>query len=405
MKMENYLKFPLALLRHSLNPVDHFEKAELFAAVNAGIGFRKNHFDREFQAKLEEVSTDDCDEEAVVGANLCGITLGDGSGQTARVVYESVLNVCAGSPLVNMSARFFNKAFHSAQCEVDEIIPVAEKWINWREYRLIAAIYSLQWNSRNYCEAGWETIRNRASGFHNKASFREFEESSLPWPDHITPLSRNQTTRTIENLEELRFFLRVRISSNQRHGGKYAYSIKHESREVLIRDAESKQAYSRGDILRENRAKDHLLQLEAKAEREKLINVYYAKAEAIRRDLEKKQELQRKLPSKADKHSKPASHLQVVQQGGCQHNEKSSDDKFRDEKSSNEKSINNNIPTEVGVLEEEELGYVLMGRFLAEPEANYLLQKTPDLYSHFKPVKRIVSHDGSERIEERQRAA
>jgi hypothetical protein len=404
MKKDQYLKFPLSLLFHASNQLDHFGKAASIGAVNAGIGFRINHQECAFQAKLEDVATENCDEEVVVGASVCGINLEDETGQTARKVYESISELCKSSPFVNIKADFFHAAYHSAQKEAEDTLPPLEKWISWREYRVLLAIYSLQWNNKNYCEAGWESIRCRACGFHNKASYREFVESEQPWPDHITPLSRDQITRTVKKLEELKFFLRVRVSSNSRHGGKYAYSIKHESREALIRDVESKQAYSRGDIIRENRAKDHLLQLQAKAARQRGIKLDYAKAEEVQRDLASLRESQKQqieMTAEAYKYSKPASHQQVGQQGCPQHNEKSSDEKFRDEKSLNEKCINDNIPSEVALSDQDQLesGYLIDDRFLKRDDANKLVVRMPNLWSQFKKAKRHIAPDGTQRIE------
>ena len=401
---DKYLKFPLGLLLHSADPVDYFENAELFAAVNAGIGFRKKHHDQEFQAKLDELEVEDCDEEAVIGASVCGINLKDETGQAAREVYETIADLCQGSPFVNIKASFFNAAYQSAQKESDNGLPYPDKWISWREYRVLLAIYSLQWNSRDYCEAGWETIRCRASGFHKKSSYREFEESEHPWPDHVVPISRDQTIRTIEKLEELKFFLRVRISSNPRHGGKYAYSIKHKSREDLIKDVESKQAYSRGDILRENRARDHLLLLKARADREARIGTNYANAEVIQAELENfksTKKNQQKPPAKSHKNSKPASCQQEMHQETPQHNEKSSDEKYRGEKSTNEKYFNNNIPSEVAlsVSEQVEDGYFYEGKFLKSADVSRIFTQKPDAWSQFKQAKRIKTHDGKERIE------
>jgi hypothetical protein len=404
MKNEQYLKFPLSLLFHSSDQLDHFEKAECVAVVNAGAGFRINHKEYGFQAKLIDVATEDCDDEAVVGASVCGITLEDDSGQEARDVYESVSGICKGGPFVNIKADFFYAAYQSAQKEADYLLMLPEKWISWREYRVLLAIYSLQWNNKNYCEAGWETIRCRACGFHNKTSYREYEESERPWADHILPLSRDQITRTIQKLEELNFFVRVRISTNKRHGGKYAYSIRHKSREDLIRDVESKQAYSRGDIIRENRAKDHLLQFQAKVARERRINSDYEKGEELKYEMERLQaskKQQREWTVLADKDLKPASHQQVGAQGSLQHNEKSSIEKAKDNKSLNYKFSNNNIPSEVVFLDQDgvDSGYLFEGRFVTRDDANRLFIQMPDLYDRFEKAKRYNLPNGTTRIE------
>ena len=406
-KKVHYLKYPLALLHHSSDQLDHFYKAELFAAVNAGIGFRIKHSDLEIQGKLGELEVEldifEYDREAVLGAWLCGISLNDKTGRVAREVYDSVINDIGGVPTTNMRADIFYTAYQTTQKEANDSLSSLEKRISWREYRVIAAIYSLQWNSRNFCEAGLETIRYRACGFHNKKLFQEFEDSDTTWPDCNIPLSRDQIKRTIETLEGLKFFVRCRISSNSHHGGKYAYSIKHDSREELMKDVLSKQAFSRGDHIRENRANDHLLYVKNQLEKEKAISAKYAQAEKIQVEIERLQSIskqQRASTAEAHKHSKPASHQQVGQQGESQHNEKSNGEKFIDEKSNDEKCFNNIIPMNDGLLDKEriERGYILDGRFITSKEANDLLIGNPELFSQFKPANRVRCDEDSVRI-------
>jgi hypothetical protein len=396
-KKDPFLKYPLALLHHSSDPLDHFYRAELFAVVNAGIGFRKKHDDLEVRGRLGELEADldifDYDEEAFLGAWLCGITLKDKSGNEARRVYDSVIEVCGGIPTTNIRADIFYTAYKTAQKEADDSLPSPERWISWREYRILVATYSLQWNSRNFCEAGWESIRYRACGFHNKKLFQESEKSDTPWLDHNRPLSRDQIKRTIEKLEELKFFVRCRISSNSRHGGKSAYSIKHTSREALMKDVLSKQAYSRGDHIRENRANDLLFYLKGRLKEVKAINAMNKEAERIQAELEQLQSTskqQRESTAESLKHSKPASHLQVGQQGGSQHNEKSSDEKSSDEKSKDEKYSNNIIPVNDAVTESTDLEYLLDGKILSQEDATKILLQNPNLYSQFRPVARTA---------------
>ena len=408
-KKAHYLKFPLALLHHSSDPLDHFYKAELFAVVNAGIGFCKKHSDLEIQGKLGELEAEldifEYDREAVLGAWLCGISLNDKTGRVAREVYYSVINDIGGVPTTNMRADIFYTAYQTTQKEANDGLSSLEKRISWREYRVIAAIYSLQWNSRNFCEAGLESIRYRACGFHNKKLFQESEKSDTPWLDHNRPLSRDQIKRTIETLEGLKFFVRFRNSKNPRHGGKYAYSIKHDSRQALMKDVLSKQAYSRGDHIRENRAKDHLLYVTGLLEKEKAINAIYAQAENIQVEIEQLQSTskqQRESTAEALKYSKPASHLQVGQHGEYQHNEKYFDEKSMDEKSSNEKFFNNIIPMNDGLIDGAriESGYIFDGRFLTSNQATDLQIRYPELFAQFKPANRVRYDDDSVQIEQ-----
>ena len=257
-----YLRFPLALLRIASNEVDFFKKAASYAAVNAGYGFRHNREEYEFAGKLEEVVAgsdldgDEFDEEAVVGASIIGITLGDQSGLNARKIHDEVVAMCQGSPLVTMKSYFFWDACHTLRNNAGIHSEQPDKRsIDWREFRVLCAIYSLPWNNRGFCISGLELLKCRALGFHNKEGFRAFDSSGESWPDHCLLLTERQIGKTVDRLEELRFFIRCRIGSGS-CGGLTAYSIRHATRELLMRDCVEWQAMNHRATIQDNRRED-----------------------------------------------------------------------------------------------------------------------------------------------------
>jgi len=278
----NFLKFPLALLRQANTPVDFFEKAAAFAVVNAGIGFTHKHGKEAFLLRVDELrkkiglmSKRICG-EALVGADLCGVKLGDHSGLKEVEPYNVVSDRRGDSPVVSVASDIFWAACSQARRDAGIDTPVRSRTIQWREWRIFVALASLPHNRYGFSIAGWESVRCRACGFHRKEDFQTFQEAVEPWPDHCLPLTRWVVDSTLKRLESLNFFIRHRIGKGGR-GGLTAYSFRHsdgtpeENRESLARDCEEWQGCNQGQTVRENRAHDLKFHLALVAERKAKI--------------------------------------------------------------------------------------------------------------------------------------
>ena len=432
--MSSYIRFPLALLRNSSSAESFFNEAMDFCAVNAGIAFRAKHDEAEWEVAVEKLELTKHQEknhylEALVGRHIVGIVGGDQTGQMMRQVHQRICVSCAGSPLVNLDSEKFRNAIFTTRYEAGVGDP-PDRPISWREFRVIVAVYSLQWKREGFCIAGWESIRNRSCGFHRKEDYQGFQDSpETVWPDQCLPLTRYQVTSTLDRLEALGFFIRHRISKGDR-GGLTAYSIKHEIREKLASDCEQWQAWNQGETIRENRSEDHLLHSKKVSERQKRIQKTHFQAVSI---LETCKPLDKPSPLEADsillngkkqtveqpKDSKPASNLQVTSkspasmaashlQGTLQHNKKCSSKKCSDEKDKDQKYSNSGEVVdgswEVSVFEVqaeiEESGHLFEGKFLTTQDATAIMIQHPEAFRLFKAAKRITSPDGTIRIEE-----
>jgi hypothetical protein len=414
-----YLRFPLALLRSSSSATGFFNDAAGFAAVNAGIGARRGMNPQTWKMEVTKLTGYTKSEEARIGAALCKITLGDTTGESAFNAYKKILSDGQGSPVVSVASNTFWSAGHTQRFEDGDDEESPERRISWREFRILVALSSLVPNSKGFAVAGWESISHRACGFHKKDDFRAFESSPEPWPDHCIPMTRYQTTSTLERLESLRFFIRHRISRADR-GGMTAYSFRHDRREALAKDCEEWQAFNRGEQVRETRSEDQLLHAKRVAERETRIRKNRSQAASILETC-KPPEISPpakplpalvqdgKQPPEPLKDSKPASDLQVTSkapaslparclQGTLQHNEKCSSEKYLSEKSPNEKCVSEESAQALG--REQEEGYLFEGRFLGSEDANRILIQFPDSFSSFKRAQRITRPDGSQSMEE-----
>jgi len=178
-----FLRFPLALLRKCSSETDFFNRAASFAAVNAGIGFQRQHGEEIFNTKAKELSThSNCSAEAVVGAALSCINLGDKTGRKEKIQHAKILEDCVRSPIISLKSMLFWEACYTARHEAGES-DRPERGISWREWRILVAIASLKPNRKGFSIAGWESISHRASGFHRKEDFQAFERTDEPWSD------------------------------------------------------------------------------------------------------------------------------------------------------------------------------------------------------------------------------
>lgn len=416
-----YLRFPLGLLRVSESEKDFFEKAACFSIVNAGIAAHRKCTEAEWKEKAKRLKGRTFSAEARIGAEICGVTLGETTGETAKNRHDQIVGNCSGSPVVSIPSETFWAACYTIRFDSGEGDPPSRS-INWREFRLLVALSSLPPNTKGFSVAGWEIISHRACGFHRKKDFKAFSESEQPWPDHCLPLSRRQTETTLRRLESLRFFIRYRMGKGDR-GGLTAYSFRHGGREELAKDCEEWQAFNRGEIVRENRSEDQLLHAEKGAARQERIRKNRSRAALI---LERGKSPENKPPAKPLptlmegekqpseplKHSKRTSEGQVASkcrasmgasaaQAPVQDNEKYSSEKSLDEKSLH-KSLNDSLAQALGSESEQEEGYLFDGRFLGREEANRIMVQFPESFSSFRRAKQISHPDGSKTLEEIQ---
>lgn len=385
MKKEAFLRFPLSLLHNSKDEVDFFSKAANYSVVNAGIGF-ETRYGSLFEDKLHEqaeclgLDTESLKPEgyhAIVGSALCEIELGDPTGISANKTHKLVQKSCTGSPVISIKSQFFWMACHTARWKAG-LEPAPVKKMDWREFVVLVAIYSLKPNRWNFSIAGWTSISARACGFHNLKTFM----AQQSFPSHCQPLTRKKVDSTIRKMERLRFFIRYRICKGMR-GGMTAYSIRIKNRSQLALACFQWQENNRGAQIRQNRVTD--LELNLKHEKERQERNHLSQ-NSIRRKISASQ-------------SQSAS--QVVVQPEGQHNEKDSDEKCSDKKDSNQKDTKNNIPSEVGLEDKDaELGYLLEGIFLSRQDAINRALRNPNLLEQFKSAIRYRFTDGRICIEE-----
>jgi len=427
---ETYLRFPLALILTSGSSGDFFNKATAFAVVNAGLGFERNRSQIEWEKMIEDLPSEKVSLHALVGAKLLRLSLGDKSGLMDEREYRKIMSDCSGSPVISMPSDHFWTAAKTQQY-VDGIIDQApDRMISWREFRILLAVSSLPYNTRKFSVAGWESISRRACGFHTKKDFNAFEESdSTSWREHFAPLSRYQTTTTLDKLESLRFFIRHRISKGA-VGGMTAYSFRHDARSALAKDCADWQAFNSGEQVRETRSEDHLLHAKEVQERKERRERNHAKAASIL-NASKSPEVapvakpdlnlikKEKPPLEPLKHSKPASTLQVpckspastlqgtsqgTPQGTSQHNEIFGNEIFGNERYPND--IYSNLTGGEEGMEEDwkgdeiiEYGYTHSGRFILGSEASTLMASHPDSWNQFTKAQRITGANGKQVVE------
>jgi hypothetical protein len=240
MKSNNFVKFPLSLLRSGRSEVSATIAIFCTAVRNVGIGFRSTREEREFDALLDkgldvwddgEFSMDENDYEAItVGSELLGLESLPGQTIISEALCEA--DSLPEVPFVTLKMDFLKAlllALHLQDWLGKPEGKSARRVLSWREFRVLCAIISAKPNRKNFCFLGWETIAARASGFTTKTEARK-RAASLP--EHAQLLSRSQICTTLKRLEALRFFMRFNYSRGAR-GGYSAYSIRHSTREQL----------------------------------------------------------------------------------------------------------------------------------------------------------------------------
>jgi len=273
MSEENYFRFPLAILQGLNYYEPHQDYGELpsysdimedaisYAVINAGIGYKRNKgqedFEEELEVAIEEIRSDsthcyegvsDYTKYALVGASICKVSLKSSFDyDNASWFYQEYSQHVF--PLVTMKAEIFWAAFHQARYE-DNKGDLPARGISWREFRILCAILSVKKNREGFSFVGWQEIQARSCGM-----LRKPYKATKRIPEHLTtPYSQKQIKRTCDRLEALNFFTRCRHSKGNR-GGFMAYSFKH-SPEDLRKAVGRWASFRRGDSIRQNRAAD-----------------------------------------------------------------------------------------------------------------------------------------------------
>ena len=251
-KEDGYFTLPLACLHSGDSPLSALEIMLPVGIVNAGVGYRTKHGDAAFETLLSEarlrahsqgypghppaalklryysvsrtqltMTKDDAKQvwnDSLAGWQLLGLS----GGNRARDAEFWLTHHRPGKVFFRIRSDLMWNAIHTARHENGMDTPRPDRPISWREFRVLAAIYSAQTNSFGFSFIGWKNIQARSSGFHNNVGFQSSVDSL---PPHCRPLSRSQIRTATENLEALGFFARCRYAAGSR-GGLMAYSIR-----------------------------------------------------------------------------------------------------------------------------------------------------------------------------------
>jgi hypothetical protein len=152
------------------------------------------------------------------------------------------------SPLVTMKADWLYDARDTAMHE-EGFKPITDEpgWIKWREFRVLAALFSVI-GRKPFAWVSTATLLHRVCGYGTAAKLKEGKP-----PAFCSPLSRWAVEATLGRLEELRFFIRARVSrSPTGRGGRTAYSLRHAKREQLFEELRKSTFIKKADYRRED---------------------------------------------------------------------------------------------------------------------------------------------------------
>lgn len=222
----------------TLKPADHEALAAACALPNPP---RREHED-DWTAYLD----------VCVGAQLTQAHVGDW--QSIKTGYEMLHKHTSELPksaLVTINAKWVWNALDTARMEAGQ--PTLHEnagYLSWREFRVLCAVLSVI-GAKPYAWVSTNTLLHRVCGYTAASSFKGKEPAA-----HCPRLTRWMLETTLNRLEELRFFLRVRVSrSPTGRGGRTAYSIRHPSREALVIELRT----SLFATVADNRKADHQL--------------------------------------------------------------------------------------------------------------------------------------------------
>jgi len=284
MKSDKYYTAPLAVLRSGNNALEALGIALACGIVNAGLGFREDYGEDDFDELVPEAEEHAAEQGqpttppkkfeiadfsgnsmtqhesetiwrcALVGAKMLGIR----GGNRAEDAQTWATHYRKGEVFFTIKSEWLWAAIWTARREAGTEVPQDFKPLSWREFRVLAAILSAGvQNYHGFVFLGWESIQARACGFHRKDLFQAGKNDLC---SHCQPFSRDQIMRTTGALEACKFYLRFRYSKGDR-GGKTAYSFRHESREKLAEAVAKFQAEYcfKQAAVSDNRAKDRIL--------------------------------------------------------------------------------------------------------------------------------------------------
>ncbi|HEY1048179.1 MAG TPA: hypothetical protein VGE39_00435 [Prosthecobacter sp.] len=262
-----YYTLPLSLLHSGSSSLQVLNEAVSCGIVNTGLGCRQVHGEAAFQKVLWQAYAGAQAqgrpwhlprnvekalwEASLVGAQVLGIQGGDR--HEDLLIHQQ--HTRPGQVFFRVRHDWmWNAVLHARNLAGIHTHPY-DKPFTWREFRIIAALLSAKVNKYDFTFLGWESIQARACGFHSKALFQAAlaaqaaPVSGTPHPKgartllsasggtalpaHCQPLTRDMIRHTLDKLESLGFFARVRYSTGP-CGGYTAYSFRHPQRADLI---------------------------------------------------------------------------------------------------------------------------------------------------------------------------
>lgn len=257
-----YFRFPLSALTYGDRASACLNAIIDYSVVSAGVGSRISN-PKEYEAlavthALPDPPSKRQAEEWMAYQDACV-----GKGQTSVIAtcwrtlhrhYREMIAHASNYPksaLVTMKAKWVWNALDTALQE--EGLPARSPnpgWLTWREFRVLCAVLSVI-GQKPYAWGSTNTLLHRVCGYTAASSFKGKEPAA-----HCPRLTRWMLETTLNRLEELRFFMRVRVSrSPTGRGGRTAYTIRHPSREALVIELRT----SLFATVADNRKADHRL--------------------------------------------------------------------------------------------------------------------------------------------------
>lgn len=257
-----YFRFPLSALTYGETSLQCMGIILDHAILSAGVGARTlNPKEHEALAAAHALPNPPSKAKAedwkayldvCVGSQLTRATVANW--EAIRSGYEKLLQHTSALPksaLVTINAKWVWNALDTAYMEAGRS-PLHENagYLSWREFRVLCAVLSVI-GQKQYAWVSTNTLQHRVCGYTGASSFKGKEPAA-----HCPRLSRWMLGATLNRLEELGFFLRVRISrSPTGRGGRTACSIRHKNREALVLELRT----SLFATVADNRKADHQL--------------------------------------------------------------------------------------------------------------------------------------------------
>lgn len=259
-----YFRFPLSALAYGKSPSEALDVIICYSVVSAGIGARQTDEDAFAALAAKNSLSGEPDEDAefdsyeviCAGASLTNVTVKDW--RSTYRCYQALVEhsrLFPKSALVTIKAKWVWDTLNTALEEEEK--PARNEthgWMTWREFRVLCAVLSVI-GKKSFAWASTATLLHRVCGFTAAASMQGRQTAP-----HCPPLTRWMLESTLDRLEELRYYLRVRISKSPTgRGGRTAYSIRHADRAALVTELRTPKFARASD----NRKADHALWMQS----------------------------------------------------------------------------------------------------------------------------------------------